>query len=313
MPDSKEEAVVLDHLNAAVQPEADRQRLNRVFKFGEEHLLLFGEEHLLLVETRLKTSSKVDFAQRLTLLFLYAHEADGRDRVPRAALTKILSDARTYDGNTRGWLSRSPDLVRDGETFSLNNSGRDRAIQILNQVLDPGATDGWAPGSTPSGHRTRHKATRDETQDERSKPGHRKTAKGTSRSSPVSAWVTAWKGRALAIDAFSIFANLSAADKGLFALWAIRTTSGDDAKLVSPYHLERFLYQAFEIVVDDRALDRALAAEAAETKRVLRREEPGVKYQITPDGIQYVEGRAGISASTVSTSSSSNGAASVAP
>jgi hypothetical protein len=60
---------------------------------------------------------------------------------------------------------------------------------------------------------------------------------------------------------------------------------GDAGKIVSRGKLRKFLYEAFELKVDDRNLGRALQSEAAKGKVLT----VSGGHQITPSGIQYAE------------------------
>ena len=65
---------------------SDQERLHQIFEY-------VGDE-LRLEEDRLKADSGLDYARRLTYLFLYAHEVEGRKPLAYASLKKILETAR---------------------------------------------------------------------------------------------------------------------------------------------------------------------------------------------------------------------------
>ena len=77
----------------AMEPSSDQARLRHVF----EH----EGEDLRLEEDDLKADSLQDYARRLTYLFLYAHELEGRKPLPYDALKRILETAKVWDPNTR--------------------------------------------------------------------------------------------------------------------------------------------------------------------------------------------------------------------
>ncbi|NJO74899.1 MAG: zinc ribbon domain-containing protein [Leptolyngbyaceae cyanobacterium RM1_406_9] len=59
-----------------------------------------------LNDPRLKAGSKLDYARRLTYVFLLAYEElKGQDQASRSNLNDILNEAGVYDGNTRTWLN----------------------------------------------------------------------------------------------------------------------------------------------------------------------------------------------------------------
>ncbi len=286
VPEPSEETEAAEYSPPVVELGTNREKLRRIFDYAAEQLRL--------IQTRLKAKGKVDYATRLVYLFLYAHAEEGRTRVRRTDLNEMLISAGLYDGNIRKWIANSPDLMRDGEGLELNIPGREQARRILDEVLDPDRPDGWTIGSSPQMRRTKSGSKRDETTDGSPKGGRRKGSSTAGRSTPVKEWVAAWKSRKRQIDGHSLLRDRSLADKGIFALWAIRDTMGESAKLVSPCRLSNFLYEAFEIKADDRALGRALAAEASSSKRVLKIDDQGVKYQINPSGIKYAEEMAGV-------------------
>jgi len=111
----------------------------------------------------------------------------------------------------------------------------------------------------------------------------------------VKAWVDGWKSRALDVNVFTSIESRPLTEKGIVGLWAVRIATHENVKTVSPYYLAQFLFDAFEIKVGNRALDRALEAESKKGNGVIRLDEHGVKYQVNPAGAQYAEELVGYS------------------
>jgi hypothetical protein len=75
---------------------------------------------------------------------------------------------------------------------------------------------------------------------------------------------------------------------------------GDAGKIVSRLNLSKFLYEAFELQVNERGLSKALESDSAKGK-VLK-----VKggYQLQPPGMEEAEKMAGLTKSSTSTTTS---------
>lgn len=281
-----------------IELEPDAEKLRHVFKFEDERLRL--------INPRLRADSQRDYGRRLTLLFLYAHELEGRELVPRASLNTLMKEVVVLDSNYRSWLAKSVEVVRNGEMVSLSVPGREEARSVLSDVLDASASDKWLPGKYGQA-RSKAKAQADQRTGGEGKGGRRKTE---SRSNLVEQWLVAWRSLALGVDGHNILKDRSLADKGVFGLWAIRKSVGDDGKVVSRLNLSRFLYEAFELKVDGRSLERALKSDSVKGK-VLNYE--GTRFQIQPPGVQYAEEMAGISSESAAVAVNSNGSSSTLP
>ncbi|MBI3977551.1 MAG: hypothetical protein HY331_05120 [Chloroflexi bacterium] len=125
--------------------DSDADRLRRIFR-SDGH-------RLRLNETRLKATGKLDYARRLTYLFLYAYLSEGQEEVARADLIAVLEMAALYDGNWRSWLSRCPDITSDGRLVKLLLPGQEKAREILAQVSNPDAEDKWKLGTVSQSYR----------------------------------------------------------------------------------------------------------------------------------------------------------------
>ena len=58
--------------------------------------------------------------------------------------------AKVNDSNARKWIANSDLLSRDGNLIGLSVPGRERAQEVLRQVLDPNLETKWILGSKSS-------------------------------------------------------------------------------------------------------------------------------------------------------------------
>jgi hypothetical protein len=259
---------------------SDAQRLRNVFNYEGERLKL--------IEPRLKATSRLDAVKRLSYLVLYAHELERRTQVPRSEVNDILRDRGLFDSNSSKWLSQCQDLVSEDNSLGLTVLGRERAREILNEIFDPSVPNEWPLGSGRQRRAAKANADGEEKGTTKSPAGVRRGA-FSGRSKKVEGLVAAWKAKGPPFDSQAVNSALqsrSLAEKGIFGLWAIRHAVGDDGKVVSRLHLARFLYEMFEIKVDERGLGRALQGNAAKGKVIKVR---GSQYQIQPPGIKDAE------------------------
>ncbi len=133
----------------------DTDRLSKIFR-------LEGTQ-LKLIDPRLKANSKVDFARRLSILFLYAHALNGKTRVPRSDLNNVLNQCSVYDSNARKWISNTPHLLVDNDLLELSVLGRERAIEILDEIVNPDLPNSWELGTTSRKRNGRRGSAEDKT------------------------------------------------------------------------------------------------------------------------------------------------------
>jgi hypothetical protein len=111
---------------------------------------------------RIVSRGTADYYRRLTYLFLYAHELQGRMTTPKAELVKILKDAKVFDPNCGAWLKQKKGFTADPEDrLKLNVGAREQAIKVLDEALDPNVTDQWNPDNRtikPRGPKKKKKA-----------------------------------------------------------------------------------------------------------------------------------------------------------
>lgn len=120
------------------KPTGDINRIAKIFAANGEALEL--------TDNRLKAKNQSDFVRRLTYLFLYAHELNGRQSENYDNLRTILQVAKVWDANTRTWLAKRNGFTVDPDNrFKLNAPGREAAIAALNDALNPEVVDDWNP------------------------------------------------------------------------------------------------------------------------------------------------------------------------
>lgn len=147
-------------------------------------------DHLVLYDHRLKQTSQLDFAKRLSILFLYAHQLQGNHLVARTALNAILTQEKVNDGNTRHWLAKAGEVqIREDGQVELRPAGVDKAKLFLSQIAD--ATIEQKNVVIGGGKNGKRKATED------GEPG---TTSSTKTKSSGSNKVGAWKGLGLLAD-----------------------------------------------------------------------------------------------------------------
>jgi len=117
---------------------SDLEILRRIFRRTSDN-------KLKLSDSRLKQQdSQRDFVKRLTVLFLFAHELEGQEAVPRTDLNAALSDAKVYDSNARTWMNNTNLIDIDENSIRLTVPGRDYARKVLGEYLDPQIEGTWS-------------------------------------------------------------------------------------------------------------------------------------------------------------------------
>lgn len=134
-------------ISPPASPVATSQSL---FRSAEELAELFTTdgEKLELSDNRLKASNQSDYVRRLTYLFLYAHECQGRLSTTEDDLKAVLRENKVWDraGNAAKWLKRRIGVANDGEDrLKLTTPGREEAKKTLAQALDTNIADAWNP------------------------------------------------------------------------------------------------------------------------------------------------------------------------
>lgn len=126
----------------------------------------------------------------------------------------------------------------------LSVPGKEKAIETLERINDPGVTTSWVLSSNPRRRRPKSDSEPESGSDESNRQRTRKSAKVTQK---VAGWVTLWNSSGgQRINAFSILSDRTTSDNGLFCLWAIRRATEDEVKVVSRLHLSQFIEQDFD-------------------------------------------------------------------
>ena len=132
--DGEGDQVIDTQVTAAITPIAgDAERIRNIFESDGEGFKL--------EEDRLKADSRLEYARRLTYLFIYAHELAGRKPISYGSVKKILGVSKVLDTNTRHELGRKMAVEIEGDTIRLKKGGREKAIQALNEILDSNHPD----------------------------------------------------------------------------------------------------------------------------------------------------------------------------
>jgi hypothetical protein len=283
---AQEKAVGTGTQKALPAPKAEGSEIERL-----KELFRARDGELRLEEPQLKATGKLDYAQRLTYLFLYAHEKEGHESVLRSALNTILERADVLDAHAGAWIKKETKIVKeeDGAVVRLNAGGRREALKYLEEAFDPERTEDWLPGESNSMRSSKAGATGDKSANQAAKPSKGKAER---KSKVKTVWLPKWKALKLNVDGHSLINKRQLGEKGMFGLWAIRKALGDEAgKVISRRHLTDFLYHAFDIDVDESHLARALKAKDMKDK-VLH--VGGTKFQILPPGMSAAEKIAGV-------------------
>ncbi|WP_190448170.1 hypothetical protein [Trichocoleus sp. FACHB-832] len=247
---SEDEVIVdapIQHTLPSAESRGDAEKLRHIFRYNGDQLRLS--------ETRLKAKSKLDAARRLTYLFLYAHELEGRHEIQRKVLNEELKKAGYLDSNAANWINKSPDLFREEDRVGLQKSGLEEAQKVLAEVLDPNISNNWSLNTGGGARGAKSNGKGDENIDSSPKNGSRKS---NSFSQTVESWVTAWKALSLNIDGFSAIKDRSTSEKGIFALWAVGKATSEPEQVASSYMIAQFLYLTFGVKVSERNLGRSL-------------------------------------------------------
>jgi hypothetical protein len=247
-------------------PGDDRQRLREIFELVDDDFRLEEDD--------LKADSCLEYARRLTYLYIYAHELEGRKPIPYANVKKILQAAKVLDTNTRRELANKMAVEIGDDSIRLKKGGRQKAIEALDQILDPNhTTPGWTPES-----RTRPP-----------KPGaEAKAAKsaaarpGRKRSKQAEEWAAKWETHPDHVNGHFILKGKGLLDKAAMALWAVSKVGGTVA---SQRYISRFISAAFSYTENEESIRAAL--ERDKGKELAIKVKGG--YKLTPTGVEHVK------------------------
>jgi hypothetical protein len=239
----------------------DAERMREIFEMEGEDIRL--EEH------RLKADSRLEYARRLTYLFIYSQELAGKKPISYASVKKILDASKVLDTNTRHELSHKMAVEIDGDTIRLKKEGREKAVQALDEILNPNHPD---PGWTPESHARSPKAGAENKKETKS------TGKvGRKRSNVAEEWAAKWEKHADNVNGHFILKGKTVLDKAVLALWAIHKVGGGTA---SSLYIQRFIAVAFSFNENERSLDTTLQRKNAQ--EFVIKADGG--YKLTPSG-----------------------------
>lgn len=113
-----------------------------------------GGNEVYLYETSLKANSKVDYAGRLTILYLFYMQSNGTKEVPKTEVIAFLKKVGlNNDGSYRAWMSKMKSLYNvNNDYYCLSRAGEERAKEYLNDIFDEGKIDNWKLGDTSKGN-----------------------------------------------------------------------------------------------------------------------------------------------------------------
>jgi hypothetical protein len=109
--------------------------LSKIFKQDNDELSLINQ--------RLKYTGKRDHAIRIALVALYGYSVIGKSQVSRNIINKMIQTAAVFDKNYVTWLGKCDEIKKvDSDLLELNLPGRDAAIGILKEFVNPAITKG---------------------------------------------------------------------------------------------------------------------------------------------------------------------------
>jgi hypothetical protein len=123
------------------------------------------EDKVILINQRLKQSGKRDHSIRITLVLLYAYSLIGKPRIKRNMIAEVLQSAAVYDNNFLTWLGKCDEIKKTDDELELNLPGKDAAIEILKEFLNPSIEKGkvhFSAISTSTGKKGRSKKSKTE-------------------------------------------------------------------------------------------------------------------------------------------------------
>jgi hypothetical protein len=260
-PDEGKDARPDDDGKPAVPPTGDAERLREIFEINGDDVRL--EEH------RLKADSRLEHARRLTYLFIYAMELAGKKPISYSSVKKMLDASKVLDTNTRHELAHKMAVEIEGDTIRLKKQGREKAIQALDEILNPNHPDpGWTPESSSRSAKAGAETKKD------GKPSGKV---GRKRSNVAEEWAAKWEKHADTVNGHFILKGKTVLDKGILALWAIHKVGGASA---SSLYIQRFIATAFSFTEKDRTLETTLSRENA--REFVIRADGG--FKLTPSG-----------------------------
>jgi hypothetical protein len=267
--DGEGDQVIDTQATAALAPIAgDAERIRHIFESD-------GED-FKLEEDRLKADSGLEYARRLTYLFIYAHELAGRKPISYGSVKKILEVSKVLDTNTRHELGQKMAVEIEGDTIRLKKGGREKAIQALNEILDSNHPDpGWTPES-------RSRTAKNGSDAKEARP---RGQVGRKRSKQAEEWAAKWEKHTDHVAGHFMLKGKTVLDKAVLALWAIHKVGG---KAASARYIQRFITHAFSFNEKERSIDTLLQRKKRKNGQEFVIKTDG-GYKLTPSGAKHAE------------------------
>lgn len=129
-------------------------------KLDDDHILsalknIFHSdgEKLTIQKNSFKEQSKLDKEIRISLLVLLAYKyLLNITDLKRQILTDILKKFKLNSGGFRNWITKSDEIGRNGRSvIFLTPDGKEKAIEVLNEILDKNITKGIISFSKTNG------------------------------------------------------------------------------------------------------------------------------------------------------------------
>lgn len=113
-----------------------------------------GDNEVYLYETNLKANSKVDYAGRLTILYLFYMQSNGTKEVLKTDVIAFLKKVGlNNDGSYRSRMSKMKSLYNvNNDCYCLSRAGEERAKEYLNDIFNEDRIDNWKLGDTSKGN-----------------------------------------------------------------------------------------------------------------------------------------------------------------
>lgn len=135
-------------------------------------------ESLVLINPRLKQTSKLDNAIRLSILSLFAYEQIGNNEIDRKVLTTMLKSSKLNIAAFSTWITRCDEILKNGGKVQLSVPGRAVAAEILKELADNSIVKGQVKFSKVSSSSSKRKKTNDQeskNESSESKPNPKKS------------------------------------------------------------------------------------------------------------------------------------------
>ncbi len=143
--DESTEQEQIENLQLLDEPKISNDEATELHKIKK--IFKFNEDKVIQQEPRLKATNKIDYAKKLTILFIFANTFIGKENVTRKEIVNVLKTATVYDDYTSRLISKSNDFLTDGEQISLSIPGLEKAKEYLEETFNNGMDDKWMPGN----------------------------------------------------------------------------------------------------------------------------------------------------------------------